>query len=74
MLVSRPLRPGLVLVDVELMLRRGWGEENSRGWAYMSRSGEKSESSWNHRFIVTCRLVAALDAHAMRYYVRVHRV
>ena len=49
MLVSRPLRPGLVLVDVGLMLRRGWEEENSRGWAYMSRSGEKSERLWNHR-------------------------
>ena len=33
----------------------------------MSRSGEKSESSWwDHRFIVTFRLVAALDAHVMR--------
>ena len=37
----------------------------------MSRSGEKPESSWDHRFIVTFRfrLVAALDAHAMSYYV-----
>ena len=33
----------------------------------MSRGGEKSESSWwSHRFIVTFRLVVALDAHAMR--------
>ena len=32
----------------------------------MSRSGEKSESSWNHSFVFTLRLVAALDAHAVR--------